>query len=283
MRKIAIIGLGLIGGSFAKAFCATENTTVFGYDKDESTVRHAVLIHAIDSRLDLEKLGEIDLIFICLYPEAAEKFLIDNAAKLKKGAIVIDCCGTKTRICPTGFMLAKQHEFHFVGGHPMAGKQFSGLKHSRADMFKNANMIIVPKKNEDLMLLERVKGILVEIGFSGITITSAEEHDRIIAYTSQLPHVVSNAFVKSPSSDVHKGFSAGSYRDLTRVAQLNEQMWAELFFENKENITFEIKNIITELQKYVDALEEDDFDKVRSLLRDGSERKKMLDITKGAN
>ena len=159
----------------------------------------------------------------------------------------------------------------------MAGRQQSGLKYSRSDMFKNANMILVPKKDESLMLLERVKSLLTSVGFGGITITTAENHDKIIAYTSQLAHVVSNAYVKSPSADVHKGFSAGSYKDLTRVARLNPQMWAELFFENKENITFEIKNIIVELQKYADALENDDFEKLCALLKEGSDRKLELD------
>ena len=277
MTNVAIIGLGLIGGSFAKAFTALEDTSVFGYDNDEGTIRHALLIHAMDSRLDDELLANCDYVFVCLYPEAAEKYIEEKSSIFKKGSVVIDCCGTKMRICPTGFTLAKKHGFNYIGGHPMAGRQQSGLKYSRSDMFKNANMILVPKKDESLMLLERVKALLTSIGFGGVTITTAENHDKIIAYTSQLAHVVSNAYVKSPSADVHKGFSAGSYKDLTRVARLNPQMWAELFFENKENITFEIKNIITELQKYADALENDDFDSLYSLLKEGSDRKVKLD------
>jgi len=277
MNKIAIIGLGLIGGSFSKAFSSLEDTVVYGFDNDESTVRHALLIHAMDGRLDDDLLGDCDYVFVCLYPDAAEKFIEQKASVFKKDAVVIDCCGTKMRICPTGFALAKEHGFNYIGGHPMAGRQQSGLKYSRADMFKNANMILVPKKDESLLLLERVKLLLTSIGFGGITITTAEKHDKIIAYTSQLAHVVSNAYVKSPSADVHKGFSAGSYKDLTRVARLNPQMWAELFFENKENITFEIKNIILELQKYADALDNDDFDSLYTLLKEGSDRKVELD------
>lgn len=277
MTNIAIIGLGLIGGSFSKAFFALEDTSVFGFDSDEGTIRHALLIRAMDGRLDDEILADCDYVFVCLYPEAAEKYIEEKAHKFKKGSVVIDCCGTKMRICPTGFALAKEHGFNYIGGHPMAGRQQSGLKYSRSDMFKNANMILVPKKDESLMLLERVKSLLTSIGFGGITITTAENHDKIIAYTSQLAHVVSNAYVKSPSADVHKGFSAGSYKDLTRVARLNPQMWAELFFENKENITFEIKNIIVELQKYADALENNDFEKLCALLKEGSDRKLELD------
>lgn len=275
--NIAVVGLGLIGGSLAKAFKTGGNCCIYGYDKDKSVWQYAQMTGVIDNVLSPENIAQCDYIFIALYPAATLEFLETNAAGIKKGTVVIDCCGVKSAVCPTGFMLAEKHGFSFVGGHPMAGIQYSGLKYSRANLFNNACMILVPKSGEDIARLERIKNLLKTAGFSHITITTAEKHDEIIAFTSQLAHVVSNAYVKSPSATAHKGFSAGSYRDLTRVARLNEGMWAELFIENAPNLSKEIEILIAELEKYKKAVESKDFEQLKNLLREGREIKERIE------
>jgi len=273
--KIAVAGLGLIGGSLAKGFMEA-GEEVLGCDLDGVTMARARLENAVSDELTKENIGSCEYIFIALYPEATVKFMEEYSPFISKGTTVIDCGGTKREICEKGFMLAKKYGYRFMGGHPMAGTQFSGFKYSRASMFQNASMILVPDKNETIETLERIKKTLVKIGFKSVTVSTAEEHDRIIAYTSQLAHVVSNAYVKSPNSRVHKGFSAGSYRDLTRVAKLNPDMWTELFMENGDNLCFEIDNIIAELQKYSDAIKRGDKEMLRTLLDEGSKIKESI-------
>lgn len=273
--KIAVAGLGLIGGSVAKAFMEA-GEEVFGCDRDEVTMARARLENAVTDELTKENIGSCEFVFIALYPEATIGFMEEYSPFISKDTIVIDCGGTKREICKKGFSLAKKYGYCFMGGHPMAGTQFSGFKYSRASMFQNASMILVPDKNETIETLEKTKKLLQKAGFKSVTVSSAEEHDKIIAYTSQLAHVVSNAYVKSPNSRVHKGFSAGSYRDLTRVAKLNPDMWTELFMENGDNLCFEIDNIIAELQKYSDAIKNGDKTKLRSLLEEGSNIKESI-------
>jgi len=232
---IGIIGMGLIGGSFAKAYKA-DGHTVFACETDESIMEFAMLSGAADAPLDEEKMRCCDLILIALYPRAAINFLNESAGKILPDTMVIDCCGTKKSVCAIGFRAAEQHGFTFVGGHPMAGIEQSGFKYSNAGMFKDASMIIVPPVYDDIFFLDRIKRLLAPAEFGRITVTTADKHDAMIAFTSQLAHLASNAFIKSPTVFEHKGYSAGSYKDLTRVAWLNEQMWAELFIENRVNL-----------------------------------------------
>lgn len=268
--KIAVAGLGLIGGSLAKAFRALPDTEVLGYDIDNTTIMRAKLVDAMDGVMSDDNIAECDYIFIALYPKAAQDFLQRFAPCIGKNTVVVDCAGTKRAVCRQGFALAKEYGFCFIGGHPMAGTQFSGFKYSRASLFDKASMILVPAKDEKLEVLQALKELLVKVGFKSVTITNAAEHDRIIAYTSQLAHVVSNAYVKSPNARVHKGFSAGSYRDLTRVAKLNSSMWAELFLDNSDNIASEIDGIIAELEKYSKAIKENDRETLETLLNEGT-------------
>ena len=274
--KIAIAGLGLIGGSLAKSFMETGDTEVLGLDRDEVTMARARLEHGITDELTKENIGSCEYIFIALYPKATVEFMEEYSPYISKDATVIDCGGTKKEICKKGFALSEKYGYRFMGGHPMAGTQFSGFGHSRASLFQNASMILVPKKGETIETLEKIKKVLVKIGFKSVTVSTAEEHDRIIAYTSQLAHVVSNAYVKSPNARVHKGFSAGSYRDLTRVAKLNPDMWTELFMENRDNLAFEIDNIIEELKKYSDAIKQGNREELHKLLADGSKIKESI-------
>ncbi len=273
---VGICGLGLIGGSMAKAYKESGHR-VLGYDLNESTLGYCSLAGITDGTLNESSIPECDLIFIALYPIAAIRYLEEIAHLISKDATVIDLCGTKAKICECGFSLAKKHGFRFVGGHPMAGTQYSGIKYARASLFKNAPMVLVPPAYDDIAFLDGIKQLLAPAGFGKFSITTASEHDRMIAFTSQLAHVVSNAYVKSPTAQNHKGFSAGSYKDLTRVAWLNENMWTELFLENKEPLIYELDHIITSLSEYKNAIEKDDADTLRQLLKDGRMAKEKVD------
>ncbi len=274
---IGIAGLGLIGGSLAKAYKAAGDHTVFAHDIDTSVIELAKLSGAVDGALTEENLSQCDLILIALYTGAAIEYMEKIAPFVSKECVVVDCCGTKMRVCAAGFEIAEKYGFTFAGGHPMAGTQYSGFKYSKANLFKGASMIIVPSRFDDIHLTQRIKDLLMPAGFGRITVTTAEEHDRMIAFTSQLPHVVSNAFIKSPTAQSHKGFSAGSYKDLTRVAWLNENMWTELFFEDKEYLLYEIETVIASLEEYRDALICDDREKMIAILREGRLAKEKVD------
>lgn len=280
--KIGIVGLGLIGGSFAKAYREYSNENdldfeIYGYNRSTSITDFAILSGTLNGYLDERTIPMCDVIFVGLYPESTIEYMKKIAHIVEKNTVVMDLCGTKKQVCETGFALAERYGYTFVGGHPMAGTHHSGYKHSKASMFKGAPMVIVPPKFDDIEFFDKIKGLLSPAGFGKYSFTTAEEHDRMIAFTSQLAHVVSNAYVKSPTAKDHKGFSAGSYKDMTRVAWLNEKMWTELFFENKEPLLYEINNIIASLNEYKDALEAGDKEQMQSILREGRIAKEEID------
>lgn len=271
--KIAIIGLGLIGGSIAKAIKDNTDHTVYGADIQQSVVLRAKLIDAIDDELDDNKLSECDLVIIALYPEDTVKFISDKAGIIQKGSVVIDCGGVKRYICDPANRLAEENGFTFIGGHPMAGVERSGFESSFGMLFNNASMILAPSPEIDIDTLHRVKEFFLSIGFGSITIVTPEKHDRVIAYTSQLAHVLSSSYIKSPTATEHHGMSAGSFKDMTRVATLNPKMWSELFIENKDNLVGEIDTLISHLQEYRDAINDGDSEKISALLEDGAQKK----------
>lgn len=274
---IGIVGLGLIGGSLAKATKKNTNHKVYGFDISEETVKSALKEKSINKELTSENLNECDYVFIPLYPEAVKEYLIKNAKNFKSGAVVIDCAGVKRCVCEDCFNIAEENGFTFIGGHPMAGTQFSGYKNAKDTMFHNAPFILTPKENEDILTLANAREVIISIGFGRVSVMTAERHDKLIAFTSQLAHIVSNAYIKSPSSTQRKGISAGSYKDLTRVAYLNENMWTELFLENKDNLIFELDYLIDELKKYSDAMKNDDATELKKLLKEGREAKERAD------
>lgn len=274
--NVGILGLGLIGGSLARAY-ALEGHTVYAIQRNESMLSFAMLAGAVHGKLTEETVPECDLILLAIYPDGSASWLEKNAHLIKKDALVMDCCGIKREVCQRCFPLAKEHGFTFVGGHPMAGSQFSGFKYSRATLFKGQPMVLVPPVFDDMALLDRVKQALKPCQFGSFSVTTAEEHDRMIAFTSQMPHILSNAFIKSPTALKHKGFSAGSYKDLTRVAWLNAPMWAELFLENRENVLFELDFYIKSLQEYRQAIADNNMDALTSLLEEGKKRKEEVD------
>lgn len=274
--KVGILGLGLIGGSMARAY-AVAGHTVYAADLDESTLSFAMLSGAVHGRLDEETIPACELLLLAIYPGGSAKWLEDNGRLVDSGALVLDLCGIKQEVCKRCFPVARKYGFTFVGGHPMAGSHFSGFKYSRADLYKGAPMVLLPPRFDDIDLLQRVKDAMAPCGFGMFSVTTAEEHDRMIAFTSQMPHVLSNAFIKSPTARQHKGFSAGSYKDLTRVAWLNAPMWSELFLENRENLLFELNTYLDSLTAYRDALEARDGERLTALLEAGKKAKEEVD------
>lgn len=274
--NVGILGLGLIGGSFARAY-ALEGHTVYAIQRNENMLSFAMLAGAVHGKLTEETIPKCDLILLAIYPDGSASWLEQNAHLISSDALVIDCCGIKEEICRRCFPLAERYGFTFVGGHPMAGSQFSGFKYSRADLFAGAPMVLVPRDFDNMQLLDRVKRALEPCQFGSFSVCTAKEHDRLIAFTSQMPHVLSNAYIKSPTALGHKGFSAGSYKDLTRVAWLNAPMWAELCMENRENMLFELDTYIESLQSYRKALQERDTETLTMLLEEGKLRKEEVD------
>lgn len=275
--KIGIVGLGLIGGSMAKAIRLNTDHYVFGTDLDEKVITRAKIMEAINEELTQDKISECDMLIFALYPDATVETVKKYAPYIKKGAYLIDCAGVKEKVCNALPEIAKEYGFVFVGGHPMAGIEKIGFKYSNAQIFANASMILTPSDDVKIDELADIRIFFLSIGFGKITIKTPEDHDRIIAYTSQLAHVLSNAYVKSETAQEHRGLSAGSFKDLTRVAYLNETMWTELFLENKENLLNEIGVLIDNLSEYKKALEKEDADYLKELLKNGRELKEKLD------
>ena len=270
---IGIIGLGLIGGSLAKAFRARTSHAVWGLDRDVETVTAAQAAGVLDGVLTPDSLASCDVLLVALPPKAARAFLTEHAGRIAQGALVVDCCGVKRNICAEGFALARKNGFHFVGGHPMAGREYAGFQASQAGLFERASMILVSPPEGGEALVERARQVFLPLGFGQIVVATAEEHDSIIALTSQLAHVVSNAYVKSPRAQAYRGFSAGSYADLTRVARLSETLWAELFLENSDYLVAEIDHLLQSLTVCRDAIAKHDSCALEALLRYGRECK----------
>ena len=271
--NIAVIGLGLIGGSICKALKANTFHHIMGIDTNPETIRKALEIGAIDEEITEDRLGEANLTIVALYPVPTVEVVKKNADKFRKGSIVMDVCGVKGYTVHGCTPVLDERGVYFIGTHPMAGTENSGFDYATADLFKGASYILTPTESTPQIVIDLVTTLGSCMGFGQVVIATPEQHDANIAYTSQLAHVVSNAYVKSPSLFRADGFSAGSFLDLTRVAKLNEEMWSSLFMCNKEALLFEINTIIDELAKYRDAMVNDDIDTLRDILRIGRERK----------
>ncbi len=270
---IGIIGLGLIGGSMAKGIKNRTAHTVLGTDISEETMLLARLSGAIDGKLTESEVSDCDIILLALRPCFAVDWVKQYAKAISKNAVVVDLCGVKRVVVARLQPIAEQYGFSYVGGHPMAGRERSGFTAATDDLFVGASMILTPDKNTDVKVLERLKDFFVDIGFAGITFSTPEEHDRIIAFTSQLAHIVSSAYVKSPEAQRRRGFSAGSFRDMTRVARLDENMWTELFLADSDYLIAELDALIANLTEYSEALKSHDDEQIRRLLREGKEKK----------
>ena len=274
--KIAIIGLGLIGGSLARTIKLHTDAAVYGCDLNPATIEQALLMDAIDGELTDDILRDCDIVLVALYPAAIIQWITDHAADFKPGALVIDCGGVKQVICDAIDPIAAGKPWHFIGGHPMAGREFSGFRYARDDLFDRASMILCAHGDDDPAVLQRARDFFMDIGFRRVQFTTPRTHDEMIAYTSQLAHIVSSAYVKCPLADKHRGFSAGSFADMTRVARLNEDMWTELFFDNREALLPVLEDLADRVAEYRDALREGNEDGMRRLLREGREIKEKL-------
>lgn len=274
--KVGIVGLGLIGGSLARAY-AKAGWQVYAVDHDEDMLAFAQVAEVVHESLTPDTIPGCDLILLAIYPEGCIQWLRENGSYVSADALVMDCCGVKRQVVLSCFPLAQAHGFTFVGGHPMAGTHFSGFKYSRSNLFQGAPMVLVPPRFDDIQLLDRVKGLLQPCHFGSFSVTSAQEHDRMIAFTSQMPHILSNAFIKSPTALNHRGFSSGSYKDLTRVAKLNPQMWAELFLENRDHLLQELDTCLQALSQYRHAIAEKDSEELIRLLAEGVQAKEAAD------
>ena len=271
--NIFICGLGLIGGSLAKSISVRTMHTVIGYDTDKETCESALACNAIRKIGTTDDLKDADLVIVALYPSATVEFIKENLAKFKENAILVDTCGIKTEVCKALGEAVKGTSIRFIGGHPMAGVERSGFDHSFASLFDGASMILCPEHCSDCVAVQKVSEFFGDIGFGRITISTADHHDKVIAFTSQLAHVVSSAYVHGEYATDHKGFSAGSFKDMTRVARLNADMWTELFFQNAENLSTVTGELIDNLSKFKNALDTGNRDAMHTLLADGNDRK----------
>ena len=276
IKKIAVIGLGLMGASFGRVLVKS-GYEVLGADKSEAVMQKALLAKAYTEPLTKENAKEADLWVFAIFPRAFEGAAKGYLPYLKEGAILSDFCGNKRIVAAAMKRLAAERpDLVYVGGHPMAGREYSGVEHSSVRLFDGASMILTPV-TEDLFVLAELKRFYLSLGFGEVVVTTPEKHDKMISYTSQLCHVVSNAFIKSESARTHGGYSAGSYRDLTRVARLNPDMWAELMMDNRDCLKGELDGLISSLQRYSDALGRGDEAGLRELLAEGDRIKREID------
>ncbi len=274
--NIGVVGLGLIGGSLAGAIKQNTNHSVYGYDINNDVVNKAMQSGFVDFQLNDDNLNKCDIVIIAVYPADTVNYVLSRLKYFKENSYIVDCCGTKRTVCEKIWNGITNSNITFVGGHPMAGKHFSGFEYASATLFKGASMILVPSHTE--IKLEILEHLFLNIGFTVIKTTTVAEHDRIIAFSSQLAHVVSNCYIKSPQAGLHSGFSAGSYKDMTRVAFLNSKMWTELFLDNADNISNEIDILIKNLEDINNAIKHKDAETLYSLLEEGSEIKKKVDM-----
>lgn len=271
--NIFICGLGLIGGSFAKAINERTVNRIYGFDADKAVVEAALADGTIHVAATEKDLAACDLVIVALYPAATIEFVKKNLASFKENAILLDTCGIKTEVCEAVGALVKDTTVRFVGGHPMAGIERSGFSHAFSSLFAGASMILCTEFCTDNAAVQTVSALCSDIGFGRITLSTCKHHDEVIAFTSQLAHIVSSAYVQGKLATEHRGFSAGSFKDMTRVARLNPDMWTELFFENTENLSEVTGELIANLQKFKDALDNSDREGMHKLLSDGNERK----------
>lgn len=272
-QKIGIVGLGLIGASLAMAIKQNTEHIVYGLDINEQTMHRALEEGSIDGVL--EDYGDLDLLIVALFPQAAVELILERVGQMKPGSIVMDICGVKKAVVTQVAQVCKSHKVEFVGGHPMAGRERWGYENADARLFCGASMILTPIFT-DSWALERTQQLCNAIGFGRIVFTDPESHDKMIGYTSQLAHILSSAYIKNPLCMNYKGYTGGSFQDLTRVAKLNPVMWSELFLLNRQNLLDDLDILISSLQEYRHAIAENDAQRLTQLLADGSRIKEEL-------
>ena len=273
LRTVGIVGLGLIGGSMAKTVKKHTIARVYACDLDPNAMALAREAGAIDGELTNETIRECDVLLIAIAPQDLVRWVRDNAALIPKSTILVDLCGVKRYIYDNVSPIAREHGFLYVGGHPMAGKEVSGFANADMDLYRDASMILCPDETATEEAIDDLKAFFLALGFGEIVFSTPEEHDRIIAYTSQLAHATSSAYIKSPTSRQRMGFTAGSYKDMTRVARLDPEMWTQLFMANRDHMIEELQELVDNLAGYLDALKADDPALLKKLLEEGRDLK----------
>ena len=276
-KTVIVAGLGLIGGSMAKAIKKNTDCRVLGWNRTRATAEKALADGAIDAIAEDADFESCDMLIVGMYPAATETFLLEKIPKMKRGALAVDLAGVKTRIVESAGMLAREYGVRFTGGHPMQGLAHAGYERSFADLYKGASMILVPSAATLPGDVDELGSFFRSVGFGRITVAGAEVQDHMIAHTSQLAHIVSNSYVKSPVSTNYAGFSGGSYKDMTRIACLDERVWKELFIWNKNALLPEIDDLVHNIMELRDAIEREDYDRLERLLRAGREAKERID------
>ena len=267
--KALIIGLGLIGGSLAKSLKKNSDWIVAGYDINEESLTDAVKQGAIDSIWSSDTQSDADLTVLCLSPENCVGFLKSKAPLLRSESVVTDVCGVKKWIVEQCEPICRDYGLHFIGGHPMAGREHNGFKNSDENLFNRASYILTPVDSTSKKALDTAKMFVEAVNAAKITVTTPYNHDRVIAFTSQIPHILAGAYVKSPSCKDRHGFSAGSFKDVSRVATIDENLWSELFVLNKEPLLHELDHLISSLYDYKTYLENNNIDGLKNSIRQG--------------
>ena len=269
MQKVAVIGLGIMGGSIAKALKKTDKYYVIGYNRTEEITKRALSDGAIDEIWDGVSPIDADITVLAVNPNVTYNLFETLPALLNKGSILTDICGVKAEVVKMGEAVCKDKGIFFIGGHPMAGRERSGYDYSTEDLFFNRSYIFTETQNTDKEALNKLSTMALDIGCSDVTITSPEYHDKMIAYTSQIPHILAGAYMNSPTSATHKGYSAGSYHDVSRVASVDENLWSQLFLSNKDNLLYEIDILIRNLQDYKEAVARNDQSRLSGIIKTG--------------
>lgn len=270
---IGMVGLGLIGGSMVRAAKKHTIHRVLGYDINEQAMQAALDSGSIDDRLTDENIPNCRIIMIAIIPDQLIQWVETHAPLFTANTILVDCCGVKRYIYDRISPLAKKYGFQYVGGHPMAGREVAGFENSSAELYRDASMILCPDETTTQDTLSTLEGFYLSLGFGDICYSTPEQHDGIISYTSQLAHVTSSAYIKSPTSRRRMGFTAGSYKDMTRVARLDPDMWTQLFLDNADMLEGELEELVGNLTDYLNAIKTRDPEELRRLLQEGRDLK----------
>lgn len=273
--NILICGLGLIGASLAKTLKKNTNHTVLGWNRTESVTEKALRDGVIDKMGDIDSLmAEADITFVNFYPEAIVPFILEHKNSFKKDSVVTDSCGIKTKICRA--MEKEKLDFYFIGAHPMAGREVGGYDNSLDNLYDNASFIVTPVDGTPRNKVDALVGLAESMGFARTVVTTPEHHDEMIAFTSQIAHVLACSYVLSPLAPSHAGYSAGSYRDVSRVARINADMWADLFIDNKEALVREIDDLVSNLMQFKYNIVNEDSPALKDLMNRANKIKEEI-------
>lgn len=273
--NILICGLGLIGASLAKTLKKNTNHTVLGWNRTQSVTEKALRDGTIDRTGNIDSLmAEADITFVNFYPEAIVPFILEHKNSFKKDSIVTDSCGIKTKICRA---LEKEDlDFYFIGAHPMAGREVGGYDNALDNLYDNASFIVTPVDGTPRNKIDALVGLADGMGFARTVVTTPEHHDEMIAFTSQIAHVLACSYVLSPLAPSHAGYSAGSYRDVSRVARINADMWADLFIDNKEALVKEIDDLVSNLMQFKYNIVNEDSQALKDLMNRANKIKEEI-------